>query len=208
MQGRCQFANKGFKMTTKRSDIGVYMLAGGKSSRMGADKGLVNLQGKPMLQHGIEVLQSIFSEVTLVSNNPEYLRLGLRIIPDLIANKGPMGGIYTGLCDSPFEMNFFVACDMPFIRSQAIEYVLAKAKDGEITLAGIGGKSQPLFGIYPKIFREEIRKNIEHNQLKMMVLIQELKSFTLELDVLGIDHEKTFSNINTPEDLVRMQTEK
>ncbi|WP_161629759.1 MULTISPECIES: molybdenum cofactor guanylyltransferase [Rhodonellum] len=195
-------------MTTKRSDIGVYMLAGGKSSRMGADKGLVNLQGKPMLQHGIEVLQSIFSEVTLVSNNPEYLRLGLRIIPDLIANKGPMGGIYTGLCDSPFEMNFFVACDMPFIRSQAIEYVLAKAKDGEITLAGIGGKSQPLFGIYPKIFREEIRKNIEHNQLKMMVLIQELKSFTLELDVLGIDHEKTFSNINTPEDLVRMQTEK
>ncbi|MDO9553452.1 molybdenum cofactor guanylyltransferase [Rhodonellum sp.] len=195
-------------MTTKRSDIGVYMLAGGKSSRMGADKGLVNLQGKPMLQHGIEVLQSVFSEVTLVSNNPEYLRLGLRVIPDLIANKGPMGGIYTGLCDSPFEMNFFVACDMPFIRSQAIEYVLAKAKNGEITLAGIGGKSQPLFGIYPKIFREEIKKNIDHNQLKMMVLIQELKSFTLELDVLGIEHDMTFANINTPEDLARMQTKK
>lgn len=193
-------------MTGKRKDIGAYMLAGGRSSRMGTDKGLVQLHGKPMLQHGLDVLQSIFSDVTLISNNPDYQSLSQKIIPDLIPDKGPMGGIYTGLVDSRFELNFFVGCDMPLISREAILYLLAHAKNDEITIAEIGGRIQPIFGLYPKILSEAIKKNIDHEQLKMMALVQELKCNIVSLDKLGLDSEADFANINTPEDLERMET--
>lgn len=193
-------------MIAKRKDISAYLLAGGKSSRMGTDKGLVHLHGKPMLQHGLEILQSIFSQVTLISNHPDYPQLGQRVIPDLIPEMGPIGGIYTGLEDSRFELSFFVACDMPMISREAILHLLTNAKNNEITIAAIGGKTQPLFGLYPKIFSGEIKKNIEHQQLKMMDLVQKLKGKCVSLDELGLDIEAAFANVNTPEDLERMES--
>ncbi len=73
------------------------ILAGGKSSRMGEDKGLVLLNGKPMIQYVIEALKGVVSDIIIISNNASYNKFGIPVYPDIIKDKGPVGGIFTGL---------------------------------------------------------------------------------------------------------------
>ena len=73
------------------------ILAGGKSSRMGFDKGLAILNGKPMIQYVIDVFEKLGLDIIIISNSPGYETFGYPIYNDLIPEKGPVGGIYTCL---------------------------------------------------------------------------------------------------------------
>jgi molybdopterin-guanine dinucleotide biosynthesis protein A len=84
-------------MDTQTKHANAYILAGGKSSRMHTDKGLLLFEGKAMVQYFIEQLQPIFSKLFIVSNNPEDEKFRLEVIPDSIKDIGPAGGIYTAL---------------------------------------------------------------------------------------------------------------
>ena len=90
------------------------ILAGGKSSRMGSDKGLVLLNGKPMISYIIEILKKMQIPIIIISNNENYKQFGLPVFADIIKEKGPLGGIYTGLKNSKTESNIIVSCDVPF----------------------------------------------------------------------------------------------
>lgn len=79
-------------MTDKISHIDAHILAGGKSSRMGADKGLLLFKGKPLIERVIEQLYPLFKTICIVSNNREYERFGLQVIEDLIKDIGPGRG--------------------------------------------------------------------------------------------------------------------
>ena len=77
--------------------IEAFILAGGKSSRMGADKGLIDLDGSPMIQSTIDVLELLDIPVNIIANNGAYIKLGQPIYEDILQDKGPLGGIYTAL---------------------------------------------------------------------------------------------------------------
>ena len=79
------------------NNISGYILAGGKSSRMGSDKGLMLLNKKAVIQHAIEQLEKSVKNIFIISNNIEYEKFGFKLIPDLIKDIGPAGGIYTAL---------------------------------------------------------------------------------------------------------------
>ena len=102
------------------------ILAGGKSSRMGEDKGLVLLNGKPMIQYVIEALKEVVSDIIIISNNASYNKFRIPVYADLIKDKGPVGGIYTGLYHSTTELNFCISCDVPMISSDFILWLLNK----------------------------------------------------------------------------------
>jgi len=76
------------------------ILAGGKSSRMGMDKGFCALNGKPMVQYAIDILEQTCDSIIICSNNSDYELFDLPVIPDIIKDIGPMGGIYSGLKNS------------------------------------------------------------------------------------------------------------
>lgn len=69
-----------------------FVLAGGRSSRMGEDKGLMRLAGKPLVMHLVEQLQPCVDELVLIANHPEYMQFGYRVVEDMVAEIGPMGG--------------------------------------------------------------------------------------------------------------------
>ena len=87
------------------------ILAGGKSSRYGRNKALVDLDGIPLSHRVVRVMTTIFKELLLITNTPhEYAFLQLPMHEDKIKGLGPLGGIYTGLEVIPDEAGFFVAC--------------------------------------------------------------------------------------------------
>ena len=100
------------------------ILAGGKSSRMGTDKGLLELNGKPLIQYAIDTLKSIGLEIIIISNNSDYEQFGFPVYPDIIPDKGPIGGVYTALSYSSTEKNLIVSCDTPFLSKKLLNYLI------------------------------------------------------------------------------------
>ncbi|MBK7734947.1 MAG: NTP transferase domain-containing protein [Chitinophagaceae bacterium] len=75
----------------KFPNIHAYLLAGGKSSRMGTDKGLLHFQNKYLVEWVINELQFVFEKITIVANNAVYQKFNLEVIEDEIKNIGPAG---------------------------------------------------------------------------------------------------------------------
>ena len=102
-------------MPSKKS-LAAIILAGGRSSRMGTEKGLMPFRGKPMIRHIIDLLQSLdINPIQIITQHGAYEQFELPCYPDLIQNKGPLGGIYSGLVHSTATKNLVLGCDMPFL---------------------------------------------------------------------------------------------
>jgi molybdopterin-guanine dinucleotide biosynthesis protein A len=97
-------------------EVGGYILAGGKSSRMGRDKALMELAGKPLIQHAVKKLRRVCADVRISTDNEE-LEAFAPIVRDIHPGCGPMSGLEAGLRHSIFEWNLFMAVDMPFVPS-------------------------------------------------------------------------------------------
>lgn len=187
-------------MNTKTKSINGYILAGGKSSRMGKDKGLLLFEGKPMIRYVIEQMQPLFDNLVIVSNNPEYEIFGLEVIPDLIKDIGPAGGIYTALSHSDSQLNFIVSCDMPFVTAAAIEFVFKNSNESQIVLLENQGKLEPLFGIYSKDCEEKWMQLIQQNTIKLQEMVLQFKLKTIPVENNEIFKDSFFKNINTKAD--------
>jgi molybdopterin-guanine dinucleotide biosynthesis protein A len=177
-----------------------YILAGGKSSRMGADKGLLLIEGKAMIEYVIEQMQPVFDNLVIVSNNPEYEKFGLKVIPDLIKDIGPAGGIYTALNHSDSQMNFMVSCDMPLVTAAAIEFIVANANESQIVLLENQGKLEPLFGVYSKDCEEKWLQLIQQEKVKLQDMVLHFKLKTIPVENNEIFAATFFKNINTKAD--------
>jgi molybdenum cofactor guanylyltransferase len=170
-------------MNTNLKGITGYILAGGKSSRMGADKGLLLLEGKPMIQYVIEQMQLIFDKVVIVSNNPEYKKFGLDVIPDLIKDIGPAGGIYTALHHS------------------GTKFVIRNSEESQVVLLENKGRIEPLFGMYSKECEAIWLKLIEEGKIKLQEMVLNFKFKVIPIENNEIFGANFFKNINTKEDL-------
>ncbi len=181
----------------------AYILAGGKSSRMGEDKGLKLLNGKPMIQYVIETISPYFSGIKINTGNTKYADLGYELIPDSIPEKGPMGGIYTALKNSSDSEVFIISCDMPFITPAVVNYLLDQPRNNNAIVASYNHEIQPLFGIYNQKIFPLIEEKINKNQLKMMDFLQEIQAEIVEMN--EIEKNLVFLNINTIEEFKNIE---
>lgn len=181
--------------------LNAFILAGGKSSRMGVDKGLVPLAGKPMIQYIIETLESLKLPIYIISNNAEYKNFGHPVFEDLISDKGPIGGIYTALSVSDSEVNLILSCDTPFVNTGLIESLIAESKTQSITISEFEERQHPLIGIYSKSGIKTFQSQIEKDELKLSKANELLNVKVVPMDnVKGITAH-AFDNINTIEEL-------
>ena len=137
-------------MSSNKEKINGYILAGGKSTRMGEDKGLMELHNKPVIEYVINQLKPAVNNIVIVSNNKEYAKFGYEVIEDIIRNIGPSAGIHTVLCHSKTERNFVVSCDMPFITTDSIEYLINESEGSQITIPVYKDKYEPMYAVYSK----------------------------------------------------------
>lgn len=185
-----------------KNNVTGIILAGGKSSRMGSDKGIVDLNGKRFIDHILEAVLPNVNEVIIIANNDNYNNLGYKVVKDKIQDCGPLGGIYTGLMNSKTENNIVVSCDIPFINSDLVKYILENTSNADITVPVYKGNIEPLCAIYTKRTSDQIYNLIMNKDLKIQNI---LKYFiTKELFITKMQKfytDKLFVNINTPEEL-------
>jgi len=192
-------------------DITGIILAGGKSSRMGQDKGLLLLNNKPLVQHIIEALKPITSNIIIIANNDDYKSFGYTVYNDIIKEKGPVGGIYTALSYTSTLNNIVISCDTPFVTTELLEFLLSKSKNNLVTIPSFNNKTHPLIGVYKQTGITAFKNALDDNdpnvfKLKLMLVNQSLNCNIVNVDK-AFNNEKLFYNINTPTDLKQAQNE-
>ena len=180
------------------------ILAGGKSSRYGCNKALVEFKGGRLIERAVGVMKAVFQEVILVTNTPaDYAFLELPMAADLIKGLGPIGGIYTGLERTSKGAGFFVACDMPFLHQDLIRHMVAIREDFDAVVPRIGRFVEPLHALYTKSCLPVIRASIDAYEHQVVKCFRALRVRYLEGEELAaFDPQRTsFFNINEPKDL-------
>lgn len=186
------------------------VLSGGEGSRMGQDKGLVNLRGDPMLSYVIDAMLGLVNEVVISvakgqsSKYDEYAEIGFEVVEDRNPGFGPIEGILCALKASRGEYVLICPCDTPFLKREICELLLTKAsgKDGAVPI--IREKFEPVHGAFKKdraiaafesVVSEGKRKpSAAYPKLDLV--------FVDEPTIRKIDPElESFWNLNTPEDL-------
>ncbi|WP_418262207.1 molybdenum cofactor guanylyltransferase [Flavobacterium faecale] len=182
----------------------AYILAGGKSQRMGRDKGLLPLNGKTFVSHICEALKPIVEDnIVIVSANVNYDFLGYSRIEDLIDDKGPVGGIYTALKHSKTKFNFILSVDAPLISTDLLQWLADKHEDSYMmTQVQVGDKASPLIAVYDRSCKIAFGEHMAAKQLKLREVIEDLSHQTL---IVPDKWSKQVQNINTPEEYKKIQ---
>lgn len=182
----------------------VSILCGGKSSRMQSEKGMVLYQNKPFIEHIIEAVLPISKNIQLVTNTDDYDYLAYKKIKDIVADKGPLGGIYTALVHSETEINLILSCDIPLISTEILSELIAKHSTYfDVSVFEDKDRIHPLIGIYSKNTLPVLKKAIEATDLKMMRFISSVKH-----QLIPITNAKRglFKNINSVAELNELNT--
>lgn len=182
------------------NDITGIVLAGGKSSRMGYDKGLAIVEGKKMIERVILSLKNVVDQVIIIANTDTYDYLNLPVFKDVYPDKGPVGGIYTGLLNSSADKNLIVACDMPFLTESLLKSVVDSSADYQVVVPSVNGRLEPLCGFYRKDVADTLKQNIEADELPVHKAIRKLNYLGLVQDIEK--EQRVFANINKPEDII------
>lgn len=189
-------------MTDKRNITGI-ILAGGKSSRMGTDKGFLMLNDKSFMQHSIDALKPLVSEIIIVSNNPDYDAFGLNRINDSIENAGPLAGIYSGLEESKTDYNLVLSCDIPLINSDILKQLILVIDDvSEVIQIESNNRKMPLIALYKKSCITTFKNLLNQGKRKLQFAVNQccVKSVSIN------ENEDLFTtNVNTKDELKQLK---
>jgi len=189
-------------MIEKKHITGI-ILAGGKSSRMGSDKGLLLLKNKPFILHIIEALQPLVNDIIIVSNNTDYDVFNLKRVNDLIENTGPLAGVYTGLHYSNTENNLVLSCDVPLINTEILEKLTKNVeKNIDVIQLESNGKTIPLIAIYKKRCESKFLGFLKKGKKRLQFAVTQCNVKTI---VLNKELEKFTANVNTLNNLKELE---
>ena len=175
------------------------ILAGGKSSRMNYNnKAFLSFKEKTFIEHIINAGKS-FKEIIIVANDKEvYERFNLRVVEDIYKGNGPLAGIHSALKSSNTVYVLCVACDMPLVSSELLDFLGNYNEDYEILVPKYKERLQPLCSIYSKNIIGKIEESLIRNENKLQRFIMSSNYKVIEeLDNRKFE-EEDFLNVNTP----------
>jgi molybdopterin-guanine dinucleotide biosynthesis protein A len=196
----------------KLAPLSVVIQAGGKSIRMGENKALMLLSGKPLIQRVLERVKPIAEELYIVTNDiAGFAFLDEKTVVDSIPNKGAIGGLYTAMDVSKNKYVAVVACDLPFVNPaillKGLETLIRSGADVAIPKTG-PNFYEPLHAVYR---RESCKKaiycSILRDQKRLVSWIPRVKVIEMDflshndLDPSGL----AFLNVNTKEDFEKAE---
>jgi molybdopterin-guanine dinucleotide biosynthesis protein A len=181
--------------------LDVFVLAGGKSSRMGCEKGIAKLNDKCMITYITDVLTTLNLPVRIIANNDDYKQFGYEVLNDVVAEKGPMGGLYTAFQYTNKPFVFILSCDIPFIHADAVSYFLNHVGEHEALAATVLDTINPLFAVYHKSLEEKTLNCISTEKFKMKDLILSSKHVLIPMDDFVEKEPLMFYNVNSKNDL-------
>ena len=157
--------------------MNFYILAGGQSRRLGRTKALVEVDGRTIIEKVLSVIPAQKDNIKLITSSFQIFRfLKLKMIADIHPGLGPIGGVHAGLVDSPFDFNFFLACDLPLISTEVVQTVLDFHAGQDIF--GISTKNglEPLCALYSRNCIPAIERQIKIRDYSLHSLFETVPS--------------------------------
>ncbi len=189
--------------------VTAFVLAGGKSSRMGSDKAFLKLGDETLVSRALQAASSMAGEVRIVGDARKFAAFG-EVIEDVYRGQGPLGGIHAALSSSRTELNLVLAVDLPFVGREFLEYLLLRARESDamVTVPRAGVGLQPLCAAYRRGFAEVAERSLRVGNNKIDSLFATVATCVIEEHELvraGFSAE-TFRNLNTPEELEKARS--
>ena len=183
----------------------IVVQAGGRSSRMGEDKALIQLAGTPLIEYVLDRIHGLADEILITTNRPEALAyLDLRMASDEIPSAGALNGLKTALSAALGEMILVLSCDTPFVSRELIEHLLDRAHEADVIVPRRDDKYEPLQAVYNRAHcLPAVETALESGEQRMVSFYKKVHVLPIEeptlseLDPSGL----SFFNINKPEDL-------
>lgn len=191
-----------------RVSCGALILVGGKSSRMGEDKALLPFGKTTVLDFLIGRLQRVCDEVILVTTPAQsYSNVSVRKIFDLVSGKFGLGGLYSGLLQSPAEINFVCGCDMPLLEPKLVRALVAQCAGFDAVVPQVEGFFEPLCAVYSKACLPYIAAQLQTDDLRMTSWFAQARvRIVSEEELRAVDPElRSLMNMNTRADYERMR---
>ncbi len=180
----------------------IILAKGEKSRRLGKIKALIKINGIPLIERIVNELRDCFKKVLIVTTDVEKFKniKYAKVVEDKY-KIGPLGGILTGLKNSPYKYNFVIACDYPFVKKEVVMYMKKIKKPYDVLLFKRNKLIHPLFAIYSKNVIPFIEKNLLQKKYKVVDLIKEVNTKFVE-NIKNFNF--VFFNLNTKKDIKKL----
>ncbi len=187
-------------------DVTGVLLAGGKSRRMGRDKAALIVAGKTMADRMLEWLQNHFPQTLIAGDRPDLARPGIAYHPDIYTGSS-LGGLHNGLLHAHTEWIFAVACDMPFPDTRLLAPMLEQRDKASAVVLKTEDGFEPLFALYHKSCLSHLEHLLQEQKFRIQGFFELISVTALDPSHYIDDWQKALSNLNTPEDLQRVEQE-
>jgi molybdopterin-guanine dinucleotide biosynthesis protein A len=191
--------------------VSGYVLAGGKSSRMGRNKALLELAGKPLVAVAVDKLKAVCHDVYILSSESELGQYGT-LVSDVHPGCGPLGGIEAALLHASCEWSLMLPVDMPFLHVEFLQEWLRRiafSPTARVALFTIGDKPQPTLCLLRREVLPFIQSALEDGRYKLYPTLEEAgrrlaRESGLQFEEVFLNRifpdEPMFANLNTPEE--------
>jgi molybdopterin-guanine dinucleotide biosynthesis protein A len=183
-----------------------FVVAGGHSRRMGADKALLPWEGSTLLDHAIARLRAVCDEVVVLSGaERRYTDRGLTVVVDRDPETGALGGVASGLETLEDGRGLFLGVDLPFVPVALLRHLVALAEGWDAVVPASPEGPEPLCAVYARACREPVWRAVGEGRLKMTAFWPDVRVRVVppeELRAFG-DPSSLFRNLNTPDEYER-----
>jgi molybdenum cofactor guanylyltransferase len=201
-----------FHMARNQASRMGFLLAGGRSSRMGlnTDKAFLDFGGQTLLERALTVMGAVCEGVTIIGEPAKFAQYESAkhrpVVPDIFPGCGPLAGIHAALAHSSAELNLMLAVDMPFVSSGLLAFIFLVAEDrgndAVITVPRCGKGLQPLCAVYRREFSAVAEQALRAGKYKVDAAFSAVSVRVVEESELAAAGfpEQSFFNVNTPQD--------
>src|SRR5581483_11339470 len=183
---------------------GGFVLVGGASRRMGQDKALLPLNGRPLLHRTIRLLRPSVAEVALIGPTARYAGFGVPVIEDAVPRRGPLSALCAGLKRTAHPWNLFLACDLPLLEEGFLRFLVqeAFASSAQAVVPRTSDGWQPLCAAYRRECLPEMERLLSERDAGIVEALEmlQVEALTPERIRQAGFSERIFRNINTPAD--------
>jgi molybdopterin-guanine dinucleotide biosynthesis protein A len=182
-----------------------FVIAGGRSSRMGEDKAFLEFGHVTLLERALGALRAVSGSVAIVGDPAKFQKYGV-VVEDVFPGCGPLAGIHAALLHSSADLNLMLAVDLPFVSSELLKFLFDVAANGDavVTLPRVGNKRQPLCAVYRRDFAGVAEEALRAGKYRIDAAFSGVAVRVIEEEELAAAgfSEQSFFNVNTPQDRV------
>jgi molybdopterin-guanine dinucleotide biosynthesis protein A len=190
--------------------VAAAILAGGQASRLGGrPKALLPMGDARIIDRQIEALSAAVGngEVFIVTNEAQLYRdLGLRLVPDRVANVGALGGLATALFASPASRTIVLACDLPFVTAEFASFLAGECCGHDVAVPKTNDGYHPLCACWSREALPELERRVAAGERRIVDALAALRVREVGLhEMARFEHEAgtLLFNVNTPDEYER-----